>query len=231
MTLTQFQQQLHAEYQGDINYPSDSDDEWALRVQLLKSAIAAWNDEKGILWNELWVMLSDSTEMGLVTTIAANTLDYDAPDDFCFAGGYVTVSNADGSNKAFYTVYKPQEVQTKFQDPLGCYFTGNENVGYTLHFFHQPTVGQVIDYPYYKTPFEPTSAAHKIEMADPNFAIKFVKSLLHEQDGDGDRSTKSLQEAQAKLNNMRTRNEMPGFLQPNQVPDRDWDTGSPGFGN
>lgn len=231
MTLTQFQQLLHSEYQGDINYPASDDDEWALRTNLLRSAIDAWNDEKGILWGELWVQLSDSTQIGLVTTVQASTLDYDAPDDFKFPAGFVRVSNADGSNVAYYTVYKPEDTQNKLADPLGCYFTGNDKVGFTLHFFHQPTVGNVIDYPYYKAPFYPTSGSEIIEMSNPQFAIKFVKNILHEQDGDGDRSTKAIQEANEKLMSMKTKNWMPGFLQPNSVPDRDWDNGSPGFGN
>lgn len=229
MTLTQFQRLLHAEYQGDVNFPTSDDDEWTLRTELLKSAIAAWNDEKGILWGELFVMLSDAASGD--DTILAATLDYDAPDDFKFPAGFVRTSNADGTNVAYYIVYKASDIQTHLTDPLACYFTGNDKVGYTLHFMVQPTVGSIIDYPYYKTPFEPSVAADVIEMSNPHFAIQYVKHLLHEQDGDGDRSTKALQLANEKMNQMRTKNWMPAFLQPNQVPDRDFDTGSPGFGN
>lgn len=216
-------------YQGDVQYPDANDSEWTHRLTLILAGIAAWDNEKGILWNELWVTLTDAATGD--KTVLASTLQYDAPDDFRFVGGFVKTTYQNQTQE--WEVLKPSAIE-QYVGQGGvtkCYFTGNSNTGYKLNFLSQPTVGATIDYPYYKAPFEPSTAAHVVEMADPWFIIYFVISKLHEIDGEGDRAIKALQEATGRLNSMRTRNEMPAFMQNNSTPDRDWDTGSGGFGN
>lgn len=227
MTLTQLQQHIHSMYQGDIDYPTANDDEWTLVLTFILAAIAAWDNEKGILWNELWTTLTDAATGD--KTVNASDLTYAAPDDFRFPGGFVTTT-LDGVTQD-WEILKPSAIaQYVGSGATKCYFTGNDKTGYTLHFISQPTVGATIDYPYYKTPFEPSVAANEVEMSDPWFIIYFVISKRHEIDGEGDRAIKALQEAQGRLMSMRTRNEMPAFMQDNRVPDRDLDTGSGGFG-
>lgn len=228
MTLQQFQDILHSLYQGDTDAPTSTDTAWTHRVNLLKAAIGAWNGEKGILWNELFTMLSDASDGD--KTVVADTLEYDCPVNFRFPGGFVRTF-ATGGASTYWKVMSPQKAELIQGQALNvCFFTGNANSGYTLHFVSQPQAGHTIDYPYYKTPFEPSSAAHVLEMSDPYFAVYFVLSKLHEIDGEGDRAIKAFNEAAAKLSGMRTTNEMPAWFQDNNTEDRDWATGSGGFG-
>ena len=228
MTVQEFQDLLHTLYQGDTSTPSLSDTDWGVRLNLLKMAIHRWDNEKGILWNELWKQLSDASDGD--KTVAANTLSYDCPSDFRFPGTYVRTTDSDG-NHTFWPVVKPEKAELfKNEDATLCYFTGNKKDGYNLHFGEQPTAGHTINYPYYKEPFEPSSTSDVIEMSDPWFAIYLALSKLHELDGEGDRAALALGQAQAAMHNMRTRNVMPAWYQDNYVPDRNWETGTGGFG-
>lgn len=227
MTLTQFQNTLHSLYQGDVEYPTSADDEWTHRTNLLAVSIAAWDNEKGVLWNELWKMHSDGD--GDLTVVAA-TLDYDCATDFRFPGGFVRTTDAAG-NHTYWEVIRPEKAELWLGSGAAkCYFTGNAATGFDLHFISQPTAGHTIDFPYYKDPAVVDGASEVIEMSDPYFAIYFSLSKLHEIDGEGDRAVKALQEAQARLNAMKTRNIMPAWYQDNKTPDRDWDLGAGGFG-
>lgn len=227
MDLQLFQDILHSLYQGDVDTPSSSDDVWEHRTNLLKVAINAWNAEKGILWGELWTQLSAAATGD--KTVGSSDLVYACPTDFRFPGGYVRIT-VNGQHE-YWDVLSPQKAELYLGSGVtACYFTGNPKTGYTLNFLSQPTVGATINYPYYKTPFIPSSTTDDLEMSDPYFAVYFALSKLHEIDGEGDRAVKALQEAQSRLDGMKTQNVMPAWYQDNAVPDRDTDTGSGGFG-
>ena len=229
MTGQEFQDELHSLYQGDTDTPTSADAEWTDRFRKLKTAIREWASEKGVLWNELWTLLSAAATGG--KTVLAATLAYDAPDDFDFPGAWVKTGSAAGG-WTYWDVVSPERAQSFGNTPMQCvFFTGNQNEGMTVNFMKQPTVGDTIEYPYYKTPTYPDAAGEIIEMSDPMFAVYFVLSQMHEIDGEGDRAVKALRQAQAKLNGMRTRNVMPAFLQENRVLDHQEDGGrANGFG-
>lgn len=226
MTLTEFQQTLHALYQGDVEYPTTSDDEWEHRLVLLKTAISTWDNENGMLWSELWKQHEDGDGDEVVV---ANTLSYDCPTDFRFPGGFVKTTSS-GGQITYWKVIQPHRAEIQTSGNY-CYFTGNKAEGHILTFLAQPTTGDAIDFPYYKEPAVISDGADILEMSDPYFAIYFSLSKLHEISGEGDRSIKALQEAQARLSAMKTRNIMPAWYQENSVPDRDWVLGASGFGN
>lgn len=228
MTLQQFQDELHTIYQGDTDTPADTDGEWNTRINFLKQAIREWAAEEGILWNELWTNLT-AAATGDKTVLAA-TLDYDCPDDFDFPGGFVRTGST--GNFAYWKVLSPEKADVFLNETQqACYFTGNASGGLILHFLQQPTVGDTIDYAYYKRPTYPTAAANIIEMSDPMFAIYHVLSRMLEIDGAGARAIKAFRQASAKMRGMRIRNVMPAYLQDNVVPDRQQDAeGADGFG-
>jgi hypothetical protein len=228
MTLSEYQTILHTLYQGDDSTPESTSTDWAVRLNLLKTAIAAWDNEKGVLWNELWTQLADAADGD--KTVAASDVDYGCPSDFRFAGTYVRTTDSSG-NHTYWTVVKPEKSELfKNEDATICWFTGNKKTGFGLHFGKQPTAGHTINYPYYKEPFEPSSAAHIIEMSAPYFAVYFALAKLHELDGEGDRALLALSQAEAQMQSMRTRNMMAPHYQDNYVPDRDFEIGVPGFG-
>ncbi len=228
MTLNDWQNYLHAVYQGDTDTPTEGTEDWDFREILLRAAIQSWDNEKGILWGELWKQLSDASDGD--KTVVAVTVEYDCPIDFRFPGNYVRTTDASGVH-TFWPVVKPAKAELfKNESATICWFTGNKQDGFDLHFGEQPTAGHTINYPYYKEPDIPSVAADIIEMADPWFAIHHSLSTLRENDGEGDRAGLELAKAEAKIKNMRTRNVMPAWYQDNYVPDRDFETGTPGFG-
>jgi len=228
MTLENWQDYLHTLYQGDDSTPSEGSTDWDSRLILLKASIALWNSEKGILWNELFVQLSDASD-GDKTVVAA-TVDYDCPTDFLFLATYVRTTSSAGEH-TFWEVVKPAKAEIfKNESAQICWITGNKKVGYNLHFGKQPTAGHTINYGYYKEPYEPSAAADVIEMSNPWFGIHYALSILKELDGLGDSATLELGIANAMISSMKTKNIMPPWLQDNQVPDKDFEVGRGGFG-
>lgn len=230
MTLQEFQDELHAEYQGDDDTPSSSDAEWTTRLRFLKGAIREWAGEEGITWSELWKLLSDNTAGDGDKTVVAATLEYDCPADFDFPGGFVRTTDANGQHTYWEVMTQERSELFKNESVQACYFTGNQSDGYVLHFMQQPTAGDTIEYPYYKTPTIPSGASDVIEMSDPLFAIHWCLFKMHKIDGEGDQAITEFRLAQSCMKKMRTKNILPVFLQENKVPDRDLDLGTGGFG-
>ena len=231
MLLSDWQSVVHELYQLDSSVPGSSDEDYTVRTNLLKTAIALWSGEEGVLWRELWLDLSDAADGTKVT--AAATTKYSCPSDFNFPGGFVRTKE-DGVNWTFWKVYD-QPKSELFKNPTlleaFCWFTGNKKVGFSVNFSKQPTPGVTLDYPYYKDPFIPSSSSDVIEMSDPYFAVYYALSKLHENDGEGDRATVALAVAESRLAAMKARNAMMPSYQENYVPDRDLELGISGFGN
>lgn len=228
MTLQEYQDILHSLYQGDTDTPSSGDATWNFRNNLLKAAIALWASDRGMVWSDLFVMLSTASNGD--KTVVADTLSYDCPTNFRSLGGFVRTYSAGGAS-TYWQIVKPEQSELLLsQGVKACFVAGNKKTGYTINFLTQPTPGDTIEYPYYKTPFEPSTVSDVIEMSDPYFAIYFSLSKMHEIDGDGDRAIKAFNEANERLSGMKMANEMSPAYQENSVPDRDWETGSGGFG-
>jgi hypothetical protein len=227
MTIQQWQDELHTQYQGDTETPEDGDEDWTVRLNLLYDAIDAWRGYEGVLWLELWTTLTDAID-GDKTTNGVD-VQFDCPADFQFPGGFVRV--IDGTQYAFYSVVRPETLDLyRGGGESVCWFTGNARTGFKLNFLSAPPTGRTIDYPYYKTAFKPTTAAHILEMSDPYFSMKYVLAKLHELDGEGDRASLALQIASSKLQMMKTANQLPVWFQDNSIPDGDFATGTGGFG-
>lgn len=229
MTVDQFQTTLHNLYLGDNNTPSSSDTEYTVRLQFLVDAIRLWEGEKDIMWNELWTSLASAADGD--KSVNSDDLVYSVPTDFKFLGGHVrtyTVSNS----QTYWQVVKPQEAEL-YLNKTGywVYLTGNKSSGISVNFGTQPTVGDTIDYPYYKDAAIPTTGTDVIEMSNPMFAVYLSLSKMHEQDGDGDRAAAALGTAEELLLSMRRRNAKLPHYQPNQIQDRQYAVGHNGFGN
>lgn len=226
MTETQFQDLLHKLYQGDPDTPDTNEDDYTLRQGLLQAAIRDWETEEGVNWFELWAMNSDEQSQ----SGNGSTVDFAAPTNFRFPGGFVRVIDANGGS-AYYKVYKPDQVELHKNERTNiCWFTGNESEGFTLHFLAAPASGTTIDYPYYKQATYPDAPAEILEMSNPMFAIRHVLSALYELDGEGDKAVLELQRAGAALKAMKTKNEEPAFFQDNEVLDEQMDSSGEGFG-
>lgn len=215
MTLTEFQTSVHSIYRGDGNTPEDGDTKWTQRMYLLHAAINLW-DSQNILWNELWTTLTAASDGD--KTVNASDLEYNMPTDFKFLGSFVRTTNSGGQH-TFYEIIKPQDSEIyKNTTANSCFVTGNRKTGFDLTFLAQPATGDTINYPYYKTPFTPTTTSHVIEMSDPYFAVYFVVGKLHEQDGAGDRARMAYSMADEKMRAMKVQNMMLPDRQSNKPP-------------
>lgn len=230
MTLQEFQDELHSEYQGDNDTPADASSEWIQRTRLLKGAIREWASEEGITWSELWKQLSDNGVGDGDKTVVADTLAYDCPADFDFPGGFVKTTDSSGKHAYWDVVSQERAEILQNEGVQACYFIGNQSQGYQVIFLSQPTAGDTINYPYYKTPDVPSAAADIIEMSDPLFAIHWCLFKMHKIDGDGDESIAEFRLAQSAMRKMRRRNVLPVYLQENKVSDREAEVGEAGFG-
>lgn len=223
MTLDQFHTQVHALYRGDGNTPASGETKYTQRTALLLAAINIWDNQEGVLWDELWSTLTGAGDGD--KTVNASDLDYDMPTDFRFLGSYVRTTNSEGKH-TYYKVIKPQEAELyKNTSDDACFVSGNKNSGFVLTFLKQPNAGDTINYPYYKEAFEPSSSSHVIEMSDPYFAVHFVVGKLHEQEGAGDRARISYSIADQKLKNMKLRNMMLPHDQSNAPRSTDLNSG------
>ena len=228
MTLQNFQDYLHSLYKANGSTPSSTSDEWTHRKYLLYAAINLWDTEKGMLWNELWTTLADAATGD--KTVNSSDVDYDMPTDFRFLGSFVRTTSSAGKH-TYWRIISPAEAELyKNTDATACYVTGNKKAGFDLHFLKQPTVGDTINYPYYKEPFQPSLTTDVLEMNDPYFAIYYALSVMHAADRDGDLANRALDMAQDRLAAMKVKNMMLPDAQTNKVSDRDFQLGVAGFG-
>lgn len=221
MTLTEFQTTVHALYRGDGSTPTSGSTKWTHRQYLLWAAINMWKGQN-ILWNELLTTLTNAADGS--KTVLADTLQYSAPTDFERLTDYVLTKDA--NNKyTYYSIIQPHQADLYLNQSKNCaYISGNKSSGYKVNFLKQPTVGDTIDYSYYKSPSEPSATTDVIEMADPYFSVYFVLGKLHEQEGAGDRARGAFSMAEQKLDQMKIANDMLPHYQENTIP-------GPGYGN
>ncbi len=207
MTLGEYQTRVHRLYEKDNDVPSSDDEDYIVRTALANDAIGVWNAEEGVLWRELFVSLADA---GSGDTTTDGTADYDAPDDFRFGTGFLTLTDSDG-NETFYEhieLYK-KDLDWDSSEKL-WYVTGNVAIGFTIHIMPTPGAGNTIAYSYYKSPATLSSGSDVFEMSDPGFAVYWALAKLKEDEG---RGQNELGIAMQKLRAMKTRNQMRGFYQ------------------
>jgi uncharacterized protein YhfF len=139
-------------YRAESTVPTSSDDEFIIGKRFANEAIARWANYDGVYWKELFTTLVTSGEG---TTATTGTSEYDCPDDFREAGGYVSIKDTAGSTVRRYPIIEPQEAQFKGEGANYAYFTGNPSDGYVMHLNPAADTsidGMTIDYVYYKKP-------------------------------------------------------------------------------
>ena len=203
--LSDFITYLNNLYESDSTDPTAGDEDYTVWTALANVAINLWENEEGVLWQELFVDLVDASD-GDKTTAAAD-FSYDLPTDFKFpASGYVWLGT--GAAKTPYQVIKPQEVQLyENSSENWCYFN---LPGLTLEFNPNLTMAvQTINYRYYKYATKLTTGTDTFEMSDPMFAVYYALSELKKEEGD----TSAAAIATQKLEAMKVKNEMPAPFQ------------------
>lgn len=203
---------------GDSDYPSSGDDEYDLNLGLINDFIDEWQNEEGILWNELW------KEASFASTSATSYDLSSSVSDLVFPGGYVTLES---SGATYWEVKKLEDV-INLTNNQGhwCYFTGDPQNGFTLHFNPNCYPGDgTIKFPYYKKATHLSDTTDLPEMSDPTYLVHMVASQNLAEDDPGSSDT-HFEIGQAKLRAMKTKN----LMSPPWQSDRLQDKAGTGFG-
>jgi len=220
MTLTEILKLIHTLLEKDTDYPTSSDEDYLLRLELLKDAIMVWeyDNENGTLWNELFTTLQDSDVLlgGEKLTVAGQS-SYDCPSDFVFPSSYVKIGT--GDTTVYYKRIDPKEAPNYANSGLHVYYVrGNKKTGFKIYLLDTPEAGLPIDYDYYKSAFQPTTGTDVLEMADPQFSVYWVLAELVKDDDPG-LAGQYQQVALNKLDAMRMRNNQQSYGQDNLIFD------------
>jgi hypothetical protein len=223
--LSDIQQKIHRIVELNVDYPVAGDDEYDLRTGLINDHVEDWENEEGILWNELWKLASftsTSASSYVLSSVSPTITDMKSP------GGFVELNS---SGSTYWEVKKPEEVRllTNNSDPW-CYFLGNPQSGFTLYF--KPNCypgGGTIKFPYYKTATRLVADGSKPEMSNPQYLVHMAASDILAQDDPGE-SDKHLQIAQNLMRAMKTSNLMSAPYMKNRVEDRAGLLWGSGFG-
>jgi len=232
MTLDGIIQAAFAIKEGDSETIQSTDEDYTLATKYANASINMWFREGGMLWNELWVNLTDSNiALNGDKATVDGTLTYDCPSDMFFPGGYVRLVDSNG-NSTYYSVISTQKVQLldDTSDNV-CWFSGNPKTGYDLHFLNDPDGVYTITYEYYKTPTELSGTTDVPEMSDPYFIVWFIVWRLYKNDGLAEEANEAKDIMLGKLSQMKDQNIMPAWYQDNRIEDRYFDQGGTGFGS
>lgn len=168
--------EYYTQLRGDSDIPDSTDDEWKIAIQLCNQSIRRWDRIDGILWNELFALLSDADDGD--TTVVTGITDYEVPTNFRKPGGWVMYIDSSGNTVKRLKVVQPYETQLYTDTSDWAYFSGDPNNGFTLHVNPAPTTaesGLTLQYMYYKKPTYLTTSetgTTLLEMNDPNFVVQ-----------------------------------------------------------
>lgn len=224
-TLNDLQQRINTLVNNDNDTPASTDDEWAVRLNLINQSIGKW-EASDVFWDELWTTY---THGSTVTTATTYTLTM---TDLRFLGSRIRLILSGATT--YVPVISPEEYEAYAGEARVAYITGNVSAGWTLNLGWTPvsgdgTYGATIKFNYYKyaTEFTTSSATtDKPEMADPNFIVYDVaatKSLLESKNN---QFSIFSTEAQKSLDNMRITND----IKPTDSADVIEDTSATVFG-
>jgi len=218
--LDDFIDYLNTLLELDSSAPSSGDENFTVWTALANIAIDLWENEEGMLWEELFVKLADAADGD--TTTSAATHSYTCPTDFKFpASGWVWLGS--GTNKTALKVIKKREIQLyENSTERWCYFSGGSSPTLELNPNLTITAGYTISYNYYKNATKLTTGSSEFEMSDPMFAVYYALSELKKEEGD----TSAASIATQKLEAMKTKNEMPAWFQEDNLMNKTED----GFG-
>lgn len=191
----------------DSSPPTSSDEDFTVWLRLFNIGINLWENEEGMLWNELFVKLQDAATGNKTTT--AGDYSYTTPDDFVFcASGYVWLGS--GTNKTAFKVIKQEELQL-YENNTGnwCYFLMDTTPTLEFNPNCQIPDGANINYNYYKEASQVTTGASEFEMSDPMFVVYYALAQLTKEEGNAEPLNVSSQ----KLEAMKVKNIMPTYFQ------------------
>lgn len=226
-TVNDALQEMHVLLVKDVDYPDSSEEDYQVRLALLKNAVRVWASEEGVLWRELVQSWEDAT--GGDKTVSTGDLTINCPtlfDGFHTAYLYLSLNGTsirydvvDSSNAPLY-IDNPGE--------RACWVVGGPNGGYKIRFSQaipEDLNGATVVADILVTPTVPTQGSDILQMRDPQFAIYWGLAELIKDEDPGLAGEYS-QIAINKLAAMKLKNDLPAYWQQTGGAD-----GLPGFGN
>lgn len=218
MDLSTLQDNIHSLLENDSDTPESTDDSYTTRTRLINQAIYQWENERDILWKELWATKNDQT-------VAESDTDYTAPTNFKMPGGYVSFILNGSTTKL--PVISVEDYQTYDGEERVCYFTGNPQDGYVLNLgwtpaSTDPLLGATISYNYYKTADQMSATSDKPEMSDPMFIVFWVAAHQSQAEGDFNAYNVFFNQSQEALRRMIIANETGTNHQNEVLEDEQW---------
>lgn len=201
--LDDFIEYVDTVYNTSDDPPVSGETDYTVWTALANIAVSVWENEEGILWNELFVKLVDAATGDKTTS--AGDYSYVVPTDFRYpASGYVWLGT--GTNKVAYQIIKQKDVQLQENNRGNwCYFLLDGSPTLEFNPNLNITGGETINYNYYKNATKLTTGTSTFEMSDPMFAVYYTLAELKKEEGNAG----ELAMASQKLEAMKTRNIMP----------------------
>lgn len=229
---------------NDPTAPVSTSQEYSIYVQMIRTlAIPAWENERGTLWNELWIDQPNYTS-GSFTTIVASQTPIPLPDDFKFIGGgfvRLTYSGSTATNPQIEVIpvkMLPEIELNPRQNRREMYVTGNVVNGFFLQLGWIPLAGSAeigahISFRYYKYANIPDLTSAGVlsnpndipEMSDPNFIIYKVSAQVSANNYNVNLYQIMEDKANYSLLQMRTANDMASNFMDDYIKDIDALTG------
>lgn len=172
MTFEEIFQAYYTLFRAEEEVPAEGDEEYVVGMRLANEAINRWAFYDNTYWKDLYNTLQESGDGD--STIVTGQTDYDAPEDFQEAGGFIKVKDSSGNTLQSYPIVEPQEAQFKVDSAVLAYFTGDVANGFVLHLNPAPPSslsGMDMDYVYYKKPTLFASGTDVSECPDPYFIV------------------------------------------------------------
>jgi hypothetical protein len=237
MTYQQIINQIQLQTLNDPTPPAVGTQEYQTYSQLIGSfAIPAWENERGVLWNELWVDESN------YATIVVNQSDISLPSDFKFIGGgfirltYTGSTTAAPKIRAFPVKMLPEvELNPRLNLPE-WYIYGNISTGFFLKCGWSPQtgaaeIGATVSFRYYayaSTPILGATSTSAIlnpsdspQMSDPTFIVDKVSALVSANNFNMQLYQIQEDKANYKLGQMRMANDMASNFMDDYIKDID----------
>lgn len=216
---------------NDPTAPASTTQEYSIYTQMINNmAIPTWENERGTLWDELWVDKAD------YATLVYEQGDIALPADFKFIGGGVirlkyTGSTTDNPIIRAFPVKKLPEIELDPRQNLPeFYIYGNPSTGYKLKLgwivqSGAAEIGATVNFRYYKFANQMVNLTDVPEMSDPMFIVYKVSAQVSANNFNMNLYQIMEDKANYSLLNMRMANDMASNFMDDYVKDIDQLTG------
>jgi hypothetical protein len=174
-TVDQILQQIHREYEGDVDYLEFDDEETQLRVAYIKDSIREWIN-KFPEHREVFTSLSDAADGD--TTTSNGVSIYDCPSNFVRPTNLVKIGST------YLSYIAPEEIAIKNQENSAQeWFTITGSPGaYKLRINPTPTGASTIEYDYWKSIAVPATTTDVVEISRPMFCVYYTLNKIYKED-------------------------------------------------